>query len=80
MNLPLQSLKAVRAIAEAVVRELSADCTIAAVLPSEAHGPYAEVLVVRPQSGGEPKRVVIGINRDSSPFAIRAAFAAKLVH
>jgi hypothetical protein len=40
----LQSLKTVRAIAEAAVRELPGNFTVAAVLPGEARGAYAEVL------------------------------------
>jgi len=57
----LQSLKTVRAIAEAAVRELPGNFTVAAVLPGEARGAYAEVLVVRQQRDEEPKRMLIGI-------------------
>jgi len=76
----LQSLKTVRAIAEAAVRELPGNFTVAAVLPGEARGAYAEVLVVRQQRDEEPKRMLIGIDRDSSESAIRQAFAEKLLN
>ena len=55
----LQSLKNVRAIAEAAVRDLPGDFTIAAVLPGEARSVYAEVLVVRAPLGAEPTRVLL---------------------
>ena len=76
----LQSLKTVRAIAEAAVRELPGNFTVAAVLPGEARGAYAEVLVVREQHDEEPKRMLIGVDRDSSESAIRQAFAEKLLN
>ena len=76
----LHSLKTVRAIAEATVCDLAGNFTIAAVLPGAARGAYAEVLVVRAQRGGEPKRMLIGVDRDSPESAIREAFAAKLLN
>ena len=74
----LQSLKTVRAIAEAAVRDLPGNFTIAAVLPGEARGAYAEVLVVGTPCGAEPTRMLIGVNRESSESAIRESLAAKL--
>jgi hypothetical protein len=76
----LQSLKTVRAIAEAAVRELPGNFTVAAVLPGEARSAYAEVLVVREQRDEEPKRMLIGVDRDSSESEIRQAFAEKLLN
>lgn len=78
MNPHLQTLQAVRAIAEAAVKDVSTDFSVAAVLPSEAHGAYAEVLVVRTQTADEPKSLLIGVDRESSDVAIRAAVAASL--
>ena len=77
---PLHSLKAVRAIAEAAVRDLPGDFTIAAVLPGEARGPYAEVLIVGGHREAEQKRLIIGIDRHSTEFAIRETLAAKLLN
>ena len=77
---PLQSLKTVRAIAEATVRDLPGNFTVAAVLPGEARGAYAEVLVVGAQRGAEHKRLIIGIDRKATEFAIREALAAKLLN
>jgi hypothetical protein len=76
----LQSLKTVRAIAEAAVRELPGNFTVAAVLPGEARGAYAEVLVVRQHRDEEPKRMLIGVDRESSESEIRQAFAEKLLN
>jgi len=76
----LKSLKTVRAVAEAVVRELPGNFTVAAVLPGEARGAYAEVLIVREQRDEEPKRIVIGVDRDSSESEIRQAFAKRLLN
>ena len=76
----LQSLKNVRAIAEAAVHDLPGDFTIAAVLPGEARSAYAEVLVVRAPLGAEPTRVIVGVDRQSTEFAIREAFAARLLN
>jgi hypothetical protein len=74
----LSSLQTVRAIAEAVVRDGRDDLEVTAILPGEAHGTYAEVLLVRRRPEAEPVRMVIGIARDLSELAIRQSFAAKL--
>ena len=76
----LQSLKTVRAIAEAAVRDLPGNFIVAAVLPGEARGAYAEVLVVGAVCGAEPTRMLIGVDRESSEAAIRESLAAKLLN
>lgn len=76
----LQSLRALREIAEAAVRDLPGDYAIAAVLPGEARGAYAELLVVSGQHDAEHRRLIIGIDRHATELAIRETLAAKLLN
>ena len=80
MHAHLQSLKTVRAIAEETVRNAPGDFAIAAVLPGEAHGAYAEVLVVGTTGVNQSRTMIIGVDRSLSAIAIREAFAANLLH
>lgn len=78
MQEPIRSLKTVRAIAEETVRDAPGNFAIAAVLPGEARGAYAEVLVVGTNSANESRTVIIGVDRSLSETAIRKAFADSL--
>jgi hypothetical protein len=71
------SIQTLKLIAEEVAREQRDDLQVTAVLPGEARGAYAEVLLVL-RRGAAATHLLIGVARDMSEAAIRQSFAANL--
>lgn len=73
-----RSVQAIREIAEAVARDEREPVEVTGVMPGEARGRYAEVLVVRRSPGAEAKQMLIGVARDLPEADLRDAIATKL--
>ena len=73
-----QSLQTLKEIAEAVTRDERDDLEVTAVIPGEARGAYAEVLITRSSPGTGPAQMVIGVPRDLPEPDLRRTFTSKL--
>jgi hypothetical protein len=73
-----KSIEVIKAIAEAVARDERSDVEITAIMPCEARGAYAEVLVTRRRPGAGPAQALIGIARDLPESELRRIFSARL--
>ena len=72
------SIQTLKLIAKEVARDQRDDLEVTAVLPGEARGSYAEVLLTCHPPGADATHLLIGVARDMSETAIRQRFAASL--
>ena len=73
-----RSVQTIREIAEAVARDERENVEVTGVMPGEARGVYAEVLMVRRAPGAEAKQIIIGVERHLSEADLRRTIATKL--
>jgi hypothetical protein len=76
--MPCCSIHTLKAIVEEVARRESRNLEVRAVMPGEAHGAYAEVLVANCRPGSSASRLLIGVARDLPEDVIRQTFADQL--